>query len=477
MKISRFILYGQSIILLYPTPSIKISVQERSHSAFTASEIQKEINTLKQRIAFLEQKLQRLHHTPDKKNIPPTPNPSKKRVPTAYEPIAQRRFGFKIQSEDGQHSLQIRALTQADARFYLEDRDIKNNDTLLLRRARLILEADLYKHRELNLQAEFSGNSPQIIDANINAHFTDALQVRAGKLKSPIGLESLQLDPTRLFNETSLVTNLVPGRDIGVQVHGSLWEEVLQYQIGLFNGAASGTNGPNQDTDSHREMAARLFFHPFRNNEKLPILENIGIGIAFSHGEKSGSAGLPTFRTDGQQSFIRFQQGTQADGDHTRIAPQAYGYWKNFGFLAEYVHANQELKSPFHHTGNLETQAWHLAASWVITGEEASYRGIRPRRDFTLWERDPEKRGWGAIELALRFAQLQARHPDYTSILQSSSATQATAWGIGLNWYLNEYVRVGINYFHTHFDDIHGATDHTILDDEQTIITRFQFLH
>ncbi len=56
-----------------------------------------------------------------------------------------------------------------------------------------------------------------------------------------------------------------------------------------------------------QQIAARLFFHPFRNNEKLPIQENIGIGIAFSHGEKSGSAGLPTFRSDGQQSFLRFQ--------------------------------------------------------------------------------------------------------------------------------------------------------------------------
>ncbi len=49
-----------------------------------------------------------------------------------------------------------------------------------------------------------------------------------------------------------------------------------------------------------QRIAARLFFHPPRNNEKLPILENIGIGIAFSHGEKDGSAGLPTFRSDRQ---------------------------------------------------------------------------------------------------------------------------------------------------------------------------------
>ncbi len=38
--------------------------------------------------------------------------------------------------------------------------------------------------------------------------------------------------------------------------------------------------------------------------------------------------------------------------------------------------------------------AWQLQGFWVLTGEDGSYRGVKPSRNF-----DPLAGGWGAWEL------------------------------------------------------------------------------
>ena len=45
--------------------------------------------------------------------------------------------------------------------------------------------------------------------------------------------------------------------------------------------------------------------------------------------------------------------------------------------------------------------AWQLAASWVLTGENASFRGVVPRKSLSLGEGT-----FGAFELAARYNQL-----------------------------------------------------------------------
>ena len=43
---------------------------------------------------------------------------------------------------------------------------------------------------------------------------------RFGKFKPPVGLERLVSDSDMLFVERALPTDLVPNRDVGVQVYG-----------------------------------------------------------------------------------------------------------------------------------------------------------------------------------------------------------------------------------------------------------------
>ena len=113
-----------------------------------------------------------------------------------------------------------------------------------------------------------------------------------------------------------------------------------------------------------------------------------------------------------------------------------------------------------------------MAASWVLTGEDASYRGVNPRNAFTLGGT-----GWGAFELAARVGQLTLERSVYDGGTASFAdpavaARSATAWTVGLNWYLNRYVKFVLDYDRTSFSG--GAPDGGDRPTEGTFATRIQ---
>src|ERR671913_113999 len=91
---------------------------------------------------------------------------------------------------------------------------------------------------------------------------------------------------------------------------------------------------------------------------------------------------------------------TVADGSHWRLSPQGYFYTGPFGVLAEYVFSSQRVRRDIESV-RLGTTAWQVATSYVLTGEDSSYRGVTPRSAF-----DPSDRAWGAIELTARVNEL-----------------------------------------------------------------------
>lgn len=121
---------------------------------------------------------------------------------------------------------------------------------------------------------------------------------------------------------------------------------------------------------------------------------------------------------------------------------------------------------------DIKNEAWQLAASWVLTGEDASFRGVNPRAPFA-WGQGR----WGAFEVAARVSRLDIDDAAFDGNASARlanpnvSAREATDYGIGLNWYLNRYTKVVLNYDQTKFKD--GATDGD-RDDEKIFFTRFQ---
>jgi len=395
--------------------------------------------------------------------------------------------GLLVSSPDKNLTFGIRGYLQLDGRAFLSDEDEVNTDSFLARRLRPVLEGTVYRDFSWRLMPDFAGSSTRIFDAHIDYRLKDGLRFRAGKFKPPVGLERLQSATDLFFIERGLPTNLAPSRDLGFQVYGDVIPETLEYQLGVFNGVADLGNGDGDD-DDRKDIAARVFTHPFRRSDLL-LLQGLGLGIGGSFGDRIGSPTrsnlkpiLGDYRSPGQQAIYRYRAGSAAnddatfaantvyaDGQHSRIYPQAYWYYNTVGVLTEYARTSQEVHRGTS-TAKLEHDAWQVALSWSLTGEDVNFKGgVRPARRFA-----PASGDWGAWQLVVRTGGIDfddASFPVYSD--PARSVTEAQSSGIGLNWYPNENIEILLDYDYTTFDG--GAAGGADREAEQALFTRFQF--
>lgn len=357
--------------------------------------------------------------------------------------------GFWLQSADGNFRLRPRFTLNADGRFATAGTKLSN---FFLRRAQPLLEGTLFHHLEFKLQAGFTEGQGVLNDAYMDFVLSDGLKVRAGKFKSPIGLERLMSGAVLPIMERSVVSQLIPNRDLGMMLYGEPWNRGLEYAAGIFNGIPDGASG-DSDRDQHKDFIGRLFLRPFSFQPTEPPAD-LGIGIAASIGSRTGTASspaLPSYKTTGERSFFGFlSDGTAAgtvlaDGQQRRLVPQAYFYWKSLGLLSEYAVSSMDVRKGSSRA-TLDHTAWQITASYLLTGDKASYEGVSPLKPF-----DPKLRQWGAWELAARYGTLRVDPSAFPLFAGPEMAESAKAWAIGLNWYLNKIAKIALNYEQTHF--------------------------
>ena len=382
--------------------------------------------------------------------------------------------GFTLASADAANSIKLRGLVQLDSRVFFNDNGILNN-AFVLRRARIISEGTFAKNYTFQVVPEFGGSSVAIVDANLGIAVNKALQFKLGRFKSPVGLELLQSDSWTFFNERSIVTNLVPNRDLGIQASGEVLGGKLNYTVGVFGGVADAASTTNTDFDNEKDVVGRLWASPFKDTAGSP-LQGLSFGISASLGrEKTASGRTAGYKTDGQQTFFSYAATTIADGQSWRYSPQFDYRSGSFGLLGEYVVSTVNVRpSVTGKKAELQNKAFQLAAGYVLTGEDSSYAGVVPKTNF-----DFANGTWGAFEVAARYANLKiddAAFPLYASA--ASNADQATSYGLGLNWYLSKSVRLTFDLYQTKFDLAPGSpitsTNAVLRQDEKSFITRFQ---
>lgn len=416
-----------------------------------------EVADLQQRLAILERKLE-IQAEEAAAKLPTTPL------------VAINEKGLNVKTPKGDFDFKLRGTVQFDQRWFLDDDDLPFNDTSLFRRIRPTLEGTLGPLLAWRLTPEFAGDSATIVDAYADIRFDPRYTLRVGKQKGPVGLERLQSASAIALIERGFPTELAPNRDLGVQLQGELLAGRLSYAAGVFNGTPDGRDAPGTDADDNVEWAGRVFAEPWRNSANA--LSGLGFGIAVSSGDKEGAGNnfLPRYRTPGQNVFFNYRSTVLADGEHQRVSPQFYWYRNAFGVQGEYIRSRQEVAlANGSARDTLTNSAWQLTASYVLTGEDASYRGIaKPNQPFVVGGE-----GWGAFELVGRYGELEIdddAFPVYASA--DASARQARALGLGLNWYLTPNLKLVLNHARASFRG--GASGGRNRPDEQTLFTRVQ---
>ncbi|NOT27942.1 MAG: porin [Acidobacteria bacterium] len=365
-------------------------------------------------------------------------------VATAAPGLAQTPPGppFVFESEGGANRLQLGALVQFDGRFTIDDPRQDVVDTFVMRRVRPVVQGRVARYFDYFVVLDFANSSQYVRDAYFDTRFSNAFRVRVGKGKVPFGLERLHFANVLLFVERALPSSLTPDRDVGVQVLGDLAGGRLTYAAAVTNGAIDG-GSTDVDADEGKDVAARVIVSPWGPTTQHS-LAGAGFGFAVTSGH--AAAALPSFRTSGQATFFSYA-GATGDGRRTRISPQAFYYRGPLGIFTEYVRSRGGIQSG-RISAEIDDTAWQLAGSWVLTGERATDRGVRPRANF-----DPERGTVGAVQLAVRYHELGVDRDVFALGFAAPGASRtARAFTVGANWYATPFIKWVFNVERTVFD-------------------------
>jgi len=404
---------------------------------------------------------------------PPEPTGAADQAKTAAAVVAGAD-GFALRSADGAFQLRLRGLLQSDGRWYFGDDQQPLADTLVVRRARPILEGTLWKFVDFRLMPDFGSGGSTLQDGYLDLRFSPAVRVRAGKAKVPVGLEALLEDANLPFVERGFPSALAPVRDVGVQIHGEPAGGRLSYAAGLFNGSVDGGSGDGDNADD-KDIAARILVRPFqRPATEPPAPVGLAFGIGASLGDQIGSTSAPTlpaFRTAGNQTFFSYltdgaAAGTAlADGERRRLAPQLYLHSGPWYLLAEWTESRQEIRREAARA-ELAHRAWQISTSWAVTGERVTERGFAPRRP---WERGG---GRGALLLSARYGEIELDPDTFPTFADPSrSASSAANLGVSVGWALNRAVKLVLDAERTSFEGGAAGGDR---ETEQALLARAQ---
>ncbi|MEW6358481.1 MAG: porin [Planctomycetota bacterium] len=392
-------------------------------------------------------------------------------------------------------------------------------DTFFIRRAYLDVSGHMWgKAHPFKIQMDFAAPTTELKEAYMGLEYVPWMKFRMGMFKPPIGREHLQSSRFITLVERSLINDLLCQEyDSGVMVHGDLFDGMLNYATGVFNGTYTTSWQRNvNDNNDAKDWVYRLVAKPFKDS-KNQWLEGFEIGHDLMIGEQPAGGGIRG-RTAGDIDYYpsnvafpgaavtgvgtQMRQwnpssaswwgptaGAQVHGERRIVGVDAAWYVGPFALVGEYMNAREHRDdlpiagatsryvsprafslAPIEHSG------WYVTASYVLTGEKKTDKGVTPNKDF-----EPMKGGWGAWEIAMRIEGIEHQSMDPILVYNYRNDfgarrtepiyhLQDNAFTLGVNWYLNRNVAVKWNWVHDSFDEKLMAED----CDTDTFMTRFQ---
>ena len=379
-------------------------------------------------------------------------------------PVAGFQDGFFIQTANGDNRLLFGLVSQLDGRFSINDSLVITN-TFAIRKVRPTFSGRVARYFDFKIMPDFGNGTTTITDASLDIRFSPKLRVRAGKDKTPVGYELLIGDAFLLFPERSLASSLVPNRDVGVGVLGELSPK-FSYSAVVVNGVPDGSSSTTDvDTNDGKDLAGRIVVQPFRQTGTAATgpLNGLGFHLGGSYGKQIGA--LPSFRTSVGQTYFNYAVTALADGTRTRVSPAVFYYHKGFGGFAEFMRNSQRVTRAGV-SDDVVNHGWDVTGAYLLTGEVASDRGVRPRSPF-----DPTKGQWGAVQVLARYTALTVDRAAFTGGLAAPGASRvARSWTLGVNWYPNPWIKWYATVERTTFE---GETA-VLRPDENVVFLRFQ---
>ncbi len=377
----------------------------------------------------------------------PTPEEEGAGVPEPPAPPARPQWSIRWQNafivervDDPRYQFLFGGRIQNDWGAYEPDDDLKesfggNGTGTKFRRARLYFQGQFFRYGFFKAEYEFSDGNEGTGFADVYAglNFPRVGLLRVGYFKEPFSLQFLNNSNFISFNERSGSDVFNPGRNSGIMLNGNFLIRDSTYAVALMRRTDDIGDGFASEGDYH--LTARLTGLPYFEDGGSRLL-HVEFGYSHQFADKD----------EGTQ----YQQLPSNDFApkivDTGLLPVSDVELFNVGMaLVEGSLSLQgEVTVSLPHGGISENPIFwgmYTELSWWVTGEHRRYlrgRGVFsrvvPNNRF-----DPEKKHWGAVELAARYSWLDLSNDG----IRGGTLSE---WSFALNWSPFSNMRVSNNY-------------------------------
>jgi phosphate-selective porin OprO and OprP len=267
-------------------------------------------------------------------------------------------------------------------------------------RRRIGLEGRIAGIVDFQIEGEIGSSTPWR-DVFADYRQFDALRVMAGQFKIPFSLDentgSTNLD---FVYRSRAATQLAPGRDRGVMLHGRLLRRSLEYEAGVFRHDGENARTRKAALVHGREtVAGRVTVLPFVRSGS--IVSDLQFAVAATGSDVPEGISALRGRTALDAPF--FPADYYVRGRRLRTGLEMRWRPGPFSIKSEYMRVSTERLGQSVGDTDLSPlvgEGWYVSGTWIVTGEKKS-RGLEaPRRSLL-------RRGVGALELAARVEKLR----------------------------------------------------------------------
>ena len=173
------------------------------------------------------------------------------------------------------------------------------------------------------------------------------------------------------------------------------------------------------------------------------------------------------YRLSGHNEVHRaaeLQSAPIAYDESDRISYELAGTFNSFYFQAEYYDSSFDgVRDPAGVSHGADFDGYSVLIAWTLTGE------TRPYDSSTglFGEITPACKLRGAWEVFVRYTEIDLNNTDTPSSVRGADADMYT---LGISWYVNENIRMGLNY-----TDYQDSNLPSIINDGQGITARLQY--
>lgn len=357
--------------------------------------------------------------------------------------------GPKLSFMDGRFTVQLRGQLQIDYVYVAGARGAIDDSDIDARRARLGIEGEIGNRLEYEFEVDFADDGVAVTDAFVAVRAIGPLTFVVGQFETPNSFSEQTSSEVTTFMERPQFTdafNLDRRLGVAARLDGERWH----VKAGAFFQNIDTENGAVPDKNTWGAVAARGHYA-----FALADGDWFHLGTSIRYRDCDNTVDSASACGDGEvryreRPFFRSTSVRTVDTETIEDmrsdlfwGPEIGVFYGPFAFKSE---AGLLWGSRDNADADDFGPLWGVYAdvAYFLTGESQPYDEKRGELDRPKIKNPVFKGGWGAWEIAARF--------DYLSLEDDGSAIDGgRQWIVvaGVNWWLNQRMKLQANYAHT----------------------------